>query len=115
MSRKRPRVASPARQRGQPQPLDRVAQHWKWRTFPVFFAFATGLLVAALLNTETDNTLEGVVQIVALLAFGYGIAHLVVRNIVVAGRMTKNPPSSPQDDDDWEDAVVHPDETPAAR
>jgi hypothetical protein len=99
-----------------PAPPRRAAPRWKWRTFPVFFAFATGLLVAALLNTETDNTLEGIVQIAALLLFGYGIAHLIVRNVVVAGRARTrsvgDDHNNDADHDEWEDVIVHPDDPP---
>ena len=87
-------------------------RRWRWLTFPVFFAFATGLLIASLLNVETDSTIEGVVQIAALLLFGYGLAHLIITNVIVAGRVRRRQLREQSDEasDDWEDEVVYPDE-----
>lgn len=90
------------------------AASWRWLTFPVYFAFATGLLIASLLNVETDNAIEGVVQIAALLLFGYGLAHLIIINVVVAGRIRRSQRGTHEDggSDEWEDEVVYPDEAP---
>ncbi len=84
----------------------------------MFLAFSAGLLLASLLNTETDNAFEGGVQIVALLAFGYSVAHLIVTNVIVAGRAKRGimgTQSERDGADEWEDAVVHPDEAPPPR
>lgn len=98
-----------------PSAANAAVTNWRWLTFPVFFAFATGLLIASLLNVETDSTLEGVVQIAALLLFGYALAHLIITNVVVAGRVRRRQRAAPGDQapEDWEDEVVYPDEPPA--
>jgi hypothetical protein len=79
---------------------------WRWRTFPVFAAFAAGLLAAFLVNEGSANPVAFVVQIAALLGVGYSVAHLIVSNVVRAGRSTR------RRDDETEDVVVYPDEEP---
>jgi len=87
---------------------------WRWRTFPVFFAFVLGLLVAGIVNGEQNNEFAWIVQLLALLGVGYGLVHLFVTNVIVAGRVRRRerpiargeqPP-----DDEWVDEVVHPDD-----
>jgi hypothetical protein len=80
---------------------------WRWRTFPVYFAFATGMLIAALANRETDSGLELVVMVAAVFLFGYAIAHLIVTNILVSGRIRRRQ-LEPRDSDEYEDVIVHP-------
>jgi hypothetical protein len=97
----RPGAAVPAPAARKPTRPD-----WHWRTFPVFAAFSAGLLVAFLSNEGTVNPVAFALLIAALLGVGYSLAHLVVTNIVVAGRLRRR-----EHDDDTEDVVVHPDET----
>ncbi len=82
----------------------RLRPDWRWRTFPVFAAFATGGLIAFLVNEGSANPVAFVAQIAALLGVGYSLAHLIVSNVVRAGRSTR------RRDDDTEDVVVYPDE-----
>jgi hypothetical protein len=89
----------------------RVSPDWRWRTFPVFAAFVAGLLIASLLNFETDNAVEAIVQIVAICGAAYVLIHLVVTNVIVAGRIKRREEQvADDDDDDYEDVVVYPEE-----
>jgi hypothetical protein len=87
---------------------------WRWRTFPVFFAFVIGLLVASMINGAPNNEFAAIVQILALLGVGYGLAHLFVTNIIVAGRVRRREQAIARgelpEEDEWVDEVVHPDE-----
>jgi hypothetical protein len=92
MARKHKRGRASAERTPKPQPRQRVVSdpapglpQWRWRTFPVFFAFVTGVLVASLVNPPSSNVGYGV-QLAALAGFGYGLAHLFVTNVIVAGR-----------------------------
>jgi hypothetical protein len=84
---------------------------WRWRTFPVFAAFVAGLLLASLLNAETDNALEAIVQIIAIAGAAYVLIHLFVMNVIVAGRIKRRDAAitrGEEIDDEYEDAVVYP-------
>jgi hypothetical protein len=86
---------------------------WRWRTFPVFAAFVAGLLLASLLNAETDNALEAIVQIVAIGGAAYVLIHLFVMNVIVAGRIKRRDAAVARGeelDDEYEDVVVYPDD-----
>jgi hypothetical protein len=91
---------------------------WRWRSFPVFFAFVVGLLLASIINGAPGNDLAAVVQILALLGVGYGLAHLFVTNVIVAGRIRRRErmiQRGENPDEEWVDEVVHPDdERPAS-
>lgn len=92
-----------------------ASPNWRWRTFPVFAAFVAGLLIASLLNRETDTTIEGAVQIAALVGASYVLIHLFVMNVLVAGRIRRREQSIARGeapDDEFEDVVVHPDGDP---
>lgn len=80
---------------------------WRWRTFPVFAAFVAGLLIASLVNRETESAFEGAVQIAALVGVSYVLIHLFVMNVIVAGRIRRRERAS---NDEFEDVVIHPDE-----
>jgi hypothetical protein len=93
----------------------RVSPDWRWRTFPVFAAFVAGLLIASLLNAETDNALEAIVQIVAIGGAAYVLIHMFVMNVIVVGRIKRRDAATasgdgPDDDSEYEDVVVHSDE-----
>ena len=64
----------------------RARPEWRWRTFPVFFAFVTGMLLAGFLNGAPTNTTAAIAQIAAVAGFGYALAHLFVANVIIAGR-----------------------------
>ena len=91
------------------------APNWRWRTFPVFFAFCAGLLAASLVNRQIDTAFEAIVSWIALLGVGYGFAHLFVSNVIVAGRIRRREQriahSHDVRHDEWEDEIVHPDGT----
>lgn len=103
-------VAIAARGRALPQ--------WKWRTFPVFFAFVAGLLAASIVNPPSGN-LGYAVQLIALAGFGYGLAHLFVTNVIIAGRLRRQRKAAERGElppEAFEDELVYPeDETRSAR
>jgi hypothetical protein len=99
---------------GRPQVLARDVgmPAWQWRTFPVLAALSAGLVLGSTFP---------ILFIAGLLGVSYAVAHLFVTNIVVAGRirrrekelvMAREMGVSDDDGDEWEDAVVHPDEQP---
>jgi hypothetical protein len=61
---------------------------WRWRSFPVFAALVTGVLIDSLISPPS-NTAGQVVRIAALASFGYCLAHLFVTNVVIAGRIKR--------------------------
>lgn len=118
-ARKKQNVAAKPRV-AEPTPRDRVADRqavrarpeWKWRTFPVFFALVCGLLIASFVN---GTPLAAIVQIGALLGFFYGLAHLFMMNVMVAGRVKRRAEAEARGvslDDDFEDETVYADEAP---
>ncbi len=123
MARKRKRAkATP----GRPAPAARSATaskspalpQWRWRTFPVFFAFVAGMLVASIVNPPSGKA-GYAVQLVALAGFGYGLAHLFVTNVVVAGRLRRQRKAAERGElppEAFEEELVYPDEeTPPER
>lgn len=111
----RTKAASP-RDRVLAQQIRRSGPDWRWRSFPVFFALVSGLLVASFLNGTPDNTIAAIVQIVALAGFFYGLVHLFVMNVVVAGRVKRRAEAEASGvalTEDFEDETVYPDEAPA--
>lgn len=110
--KKRPRrvtsgAATPAGQRTATPALS----DWKWRTFPVLFAFAAGMLLMALLNGTPNNTVAAIAQIVALAAVGYGASRIFVRKVIWERRMRDrgvSPRSRDEPDEEYEDVVVYP-------
>lgn len=85
---------------------------WRWRTFPVFFAFFLGALVMAVLNGAPDNELAAIAQFVVLGALSYGLARVVVRKLFAERRLTRRERQRIGDetDDDYEDVLVYPGE-----
>ncbi len=124
MARKRRRAkgGAPSRpapaSRQAPASAGRALPQWRWRTFPVFFAFVTGMLVASLVNPPSGNV-GSAVQLVALAGFGYGLAHLFVTNVVVAGRLRRQRQAAERGEPApkaFEEELVYPDEeTPSDR
>ncbi len=91
---------------------------WKWRTFPVFFAFVAGVLIASLVNPPSGNA-GYALQLAALAGFGYGLAHLFVTNVVIAGRLKRRREAAARGEEppeSFEEELVYPDEeTPSDR
>jgi alkylhydroperoxidase family enzyme len=89
---------------------------WRWRSFPVLVAFIAGVLFDAIINPPQSNAAIAL-RIVALLGAGYCLAHVFVVNTIVARRIKarqKAMAAAGDEDDEWVDEVVHPDELPAA-
>jgi hypothetical protein len=103
------RTSTPGtRRRGVSDPAPGLP-HWRWRTFPVFFAFVTGVLVASLVNPP-DSNIGYAVQLAALAGFGYGLAHLFVTNVIVAGRLKRRHRAAERGEslpEDFEEELVY--------
>lgn len=113
VSRPAAAAAAPAPAR----PVRRTQPLWRWRTFPVFFAFVAGALVASLVNPPS-NTAGYVVQLGALGGFGYGLAHLFVTNVIVAGRLKRQRAAAERGEDPpeaFEEELVYPDDARAEK
>jgi|GEM_PF-2177541 len=98
-----------------PQP--RHFPDWRWRTFPVFFAFIVGLLVASFINGRPNNDIAAAVQIVSLLGLGYGLAHLFVVNVIIAGRVKRRREAIDRGEtpaEEFEEELVYPEQPPPA-
>jgi hypothetical protein len=105
----RPQRAATAAASDQPAGTSRPRRprpDWRWRTFPVFSAFVAGMLLAFFVNVPTQNPVAFVLLIGALLGFGYSLAHLVVTNLVTAGRSRRGDTTETA----YEDELVYPDE-----
>ncbi|MBI5285195.1 MAG: hypothetical protein HY874_08895 [Chloroflexi bacterium] len=88
---------------------------WRWRTFPVFFAFVTGMLLAGFLNGAPTNTTAALAQIAAVAGFGYALAHLFVANVIIAGREKRRRLAMERGEEpaeDFEEELVYTAETP---
>ena len=108
MTKKTPRVSTtrPTAAASAPSARGmRARPVWRWRTFPVFAALSTGMLIAFVVNEGSANPAAYFLQIAALLGVGYSIAHLLVRNVLGAGRARDADAT-----DETEDVIVHPDE-----
>jgi hypothetical protein len=99
------RKASPPVESPAADPRRRTRPDWRWRSFPVFAAFVSGILLAFLVNEGSVNPAAFVLQIAALLGVGYSLAHLFATNVIAAGRTRRA-----DRDDETEDVVVYPDE-----
>lgn len=89
-----------------------VHANWRSATFPALVAFASGVLVATIVNGGARNAAGAVFVIAALLGLGYGLAHLFVASVIAAGRIKRRGESiasGDTPDDEWVDEVVHPD------
>lgn len=86
--------------------------HWNWRTFPVFAAFVAGLLLDSIINPPASG-LGMALRVIGLLGAGYVLAHVIVVNVIVAGRIRARDKVLAAGEDpevEWVDEVVHPDE-----
>lgn len=95
-----------------PETGRRVLPEWNWRSFPVFCAFVSGMLLAFLSNGATSNPVAFVLLIAALLGFGYCLAHLLVTNFLVAGRVRRRRAAIARGEEqpgDYEEDLVYPD------
>ena len=59
-------------------------QHWKWRTFPVAFAFAVGVFMMSWLAFVPG--LNILLFAVSMVAVALGLAHIFVRQVVARRR-----------------------------
>jgi hypothetical protein len=94
---------------------ERASPGWKWRTFPVFLAFVAGALVASVVNPPS-GTVGYVVQLAAIAGVGYGIAHLFVTNVIVAGRLRRRREGAARGEEPpeaYEEELVYPDDETA--
>ena len=84
----------------------------------MFFAFVAGVLIASLLNPPSGNA-GYALQLAALAGFGYGLAHLFVTNVIVAGRLKRRREAAARGEsppEHYEDELVYPEEeTPSDR
>src|SRR5437879_2515374 len=83
---------------------------WRWRSFPVLCAFVSGMLLAFLSHGATSNPVAFVLLIAALLGCGYCLAHLVVTNVIVAGRVHRRRASIARGEEqpgEYEDELVY--------
>ena len=88
------------------------APNYSWITLPILVALAIGVLVATIVNGGASNAPGAALVIAALLGLGYGLAHLLVTNVIVAARTKRRRAaiaSGETPDDEWVDEVVHPD------
>jgi Flp pilus assembly protein TadB len=66
------------RRRAAAAPTFKTTAGWRWRSFPVFFAFVCGAFVMGLLNGVT-NPVGAVFFYLALFGVAFGAAHIVTR------------------------------------
>lgn len=75
--RRRRRARGDGRAANAAAPGERTrASEWRWRTFPVFFAFVVGMLVMA---TAVQLGVGEIVYIGTLGGVAYGVAHMLTR------------------------------------
>ena len=58
-----------------PPKAQRTFPEWNWRTFPVFFAFVTGIVIMGLVAP----TPVGLIFFGGLFGLAYGVAHIIAR------------------------------------
>lgn len=86
-------------------PVRSLRPHWRWRSFPTFFAFVCGMLLAFLVNEGTANPVAFILLIASLLGVGYGLAHMFITNLVVANRVRARQHAAALDGDDSGDSA----------
>lgn len=105
-TRKRPRrdrsssVAAQSQPVSQPQPskgLKPLAE-WRWRTFPVYFAFSLALfigvyvgLLAAAANDAGNSSISLVLAGLPAIMLGLGLSRIVVRFMMTRGVIRPRP------------------------
>ena len=97
---------------------ERHLPRWNWRAFPVFAGFSLGLLVSFLVDGGSHNPAGFFVQLAALLGVGYSLAHIVVTNVVLAGRVRRLDAARERGEapgEETEEIVVYPAEAPPDR
>jgi hypothetical protein len=94
-------------------PARSLRPDWRWRSFPTFFAFVCGMLLAFLVNEGTANPVAFILLIASLLGVGYGLAHMFITNVVVASRVRARQRAAADDGDgsadsaEYEDVLVY--------
>jgi membrane associated rhomboid family serine protease len=81
------------RRRTAPSSTFMTTAGWRWRSFPVFFAFVCGAFVMGLLNGVT-NPVGAVFFYLALFGVAFGAAHMVTRSLAER-RMRRRAPGAP--------------------
>ena len=87
-----------------------ASPNWRWRTFPVLAAFVGGLLIGSFAEGSPDSDFEVIVRVIALFGAAYVIIHLIVMNVIVAGRIKRRSAAAADDDEadgEYEDVVVY--------
>jgi uncharacterized membrane-anchored protein len=87
MPRKRRRRPE-ARPQARPEATGSAPSAWQWRTFPVFLAFAVGLLFGT--QAAIFPPVYFVVSIVALFAVVFGLTHMATRWFVQRRQQAKS-------------------------
>jgi hypothetical protein len=67
---------------------------WRWRSFPVLFAFVCGAFVMGLLNGVT-NPVGAVFFYLALFGVAFGAAHIVTRWLAARRTRSRAPGTAP--------------------
>jgi hypothetical protein len=91
-----------------------ASPNWRWRTFPVLAAFVGGLLVGSFAEGSPDSDFEIGVRVIALFGAAYVVIHLIVMNVIVAGRIKRRDAANTSGNDsngEYEDVVVYPGES----
>lgn len=79
----------------------------------MFFAFVVGLLIASFINGRPNNGVAAAMQVIALAGVGYGVAHLFVTNVIVAGRIKRRREAEARGEtlpEDYEEELVYGDD-----
>jgi Flp pilus assembly protein TadB len=79
------------RRRTATTPASMTAAGWRWRSFPVFFAFVCGAFVMGLLVTSPAGP---IFFYLALFGVAFGAAHMVTRWLAER-RMRRHAPGTP--------------------
>ena len=88
MPRKRRRRATPT---AATKPTFMTTTGWRWRSFPVFFAFACGIFLMGWASVLPP--VHGILFYVALFGVAFGAAHMATR-WVAEKRMRRQAPSA---------------------
>ena len=67
-----------------PEPAQPAKRDWQWRTFPVFVAFAAGIVLMGLV--AAGEFLGPVVFFAGVFGLAYGAAHVITRTLIARRR-----------------------------
>jgi hypothetical protein len=80
----------------------------------VFAAFVAGLIIGSFVDGRPDTDLGVVVRVIAIASATYVIIHLVVMNVIVAGRIKRRDAANAdgvESEEEYEDVVVYTNDT----